>query len=412
MTGISCPVCGRPQSAEGHGGDRTCSCAEPRRPGGPGPRDAPGAFDPLRIRPYVTLGAPRGAWPAGSPPAPEEPDPATDPAHPVPPYDRGPQAQHPEAPLPTGPTYAPGGPPDHGPGPSGEHGELGAAYPPAPPGPYAPDAYGHAPGTPDAYGTPPPAYGTGPGPGEGETGAGVYAAGPGDYDTQELPPLVGQAPDAPNRAPVPRRRRRGAVIVAAAAIAVAGTAAYASGLLQGDEERDRVSMPDRDTAQPSLDVAPDLPSASVPPDASPSASASATASPTATASPSASPTATASPSASPSASATRSVPVTTAPPAPPSTARPTVQATGSVQEPEAPNGTLRPGDTGAAVVELQVRLQRVWLYPPDWEADGVYDQQVEYAVKVYQWDNGLTKDGLGVYGPRTRRALEAETGQL
>ncbi|MEV2209802.1 peptidoglycan-binding domain-containing protein [Streptomyces sp. NPDC047970] len=82
------------------------------------------------------------------------------------------------------------------------------------------------------------------------------------------------------------------------------------------------------------------------------------------------------------------------------------------QEPETPKGTLRLGDTGAAVVELQVRLQRVWLYPRDWEADGVYDQQVEYAVKVYQWDRGLTKDGLGVYGPRTRRALEAETGRL
>ncbi|MCQ6553607.1 peptidoglycan-binding protein [Streptomyces sp. C10-9-1] len=337
------------------------------------------------------------------------PGPATDPGRPTPPYGRGPQAQHPEAPLPTGPAYAPGGTPAHGPGPSGEH---GAPHAPAPPGPYAPDTYGHTPGGPGAYGTALPAYGARGGPGEDAAGAGVYADGPGDFDTQELPPLVGPAPGGRSRAAAPRRRRRGAVMAAAAAIAVAGTAAYASGLFQGSEERDRVSMPDRDTAQPSLDVAPDLPSASVPPDISPSASPSATSSASASATSSASATAPASPSLSPSASATRSVPVAGTPSAPPSTARPTVQATGSVQEPEAPNGTLRLGDTGAAVVELQVRLQRVWLYPRDWEADGVYDQQVEYAVKVYQWDNGLTKDGLGVYGPRTRRALEAETGQL
>ncbi|MEV2206077.1 hypothetical protein AB0E16_11565, partial [Streptomyces sp. NPDC047970] len=175
----------------------------------------------MRIRPYVTLGAPRGAWPAGSPPEPEEPGPATDPAHPVPPYDRGPQPRHREAPHPTGPSYAPGGAPVHGPGPSGEHGEPGAANPPAPPGPYAPDVYGQAPGTPDAYGHPPgtpdaygtplpaygtplPAYGTGGGPGEAGEDAGVYAVGPGDFDTRELPPLVGPAPGSPSGAPAPR----------------------------------------------------------------------------------------------------------------------------------------------------------------------------------------------------------------
>ncbi|MGW7289715.1 peptidoglycan-binding domain-containing protein [Streptomyces sp. NPDC054847] len=71
-------------------------------------------------------------------------------------------------------------------------------------------------------------------------------------------------------------------------------------------------------------------------------------------------------------------------------------------------GTLRRGDSGAAVVDLQKRLRQLWLYPYD-DADGRFDEDVEQAVKVYQWDRGIQGDPLGVYGPHTRRALEAET---
>ncbi|MEW2632539.1 peptidoglycan-binding domain-containing protein [Streptomyces sp. NPDC048389] len=60
------------------------------------------------------------------------------------------------------------------------------------------------------------------------------------------------------------------------------------------------------------------------------------------------------------------------------------------------------------MTELQLRLRQLWLYPYD-EADGRFDEDVEQAVKVYQWDRGIDRDPLGVYGPHTRRSLEAET---
>jgi peptidoglycan hydrolase-like protein with peptidoglycan-binding domain len=60
------------------------------------------------------------------------------------------------------------------------------------------------------------------------------------------------------------------------------------------------------------------------------------------------------------------------------------------------------------VTELQQRLRQLWLYPEE-EADGRFDEDVEQAVKVYQWDRGIDRDPLGVYGPHTRRSLEAET---
>lgn len=70
-------------------------------------------------------------------------------------------------------------------------------------------------------------------------------------------------------------------------------------------------------------------------------------------------------------------------------------------------GSLRPGDRGPEVAELQHRLKEVWLYvgPPD----GNYDDQVRSAVAVYQSYKAIQGDPTGVYGPNTRRALEAET---
>ncbi|WP_267244313.1 peptidoglycan-binding domain-containing protein [Streptomyces sp. PR69] len=57
--------------------------------------------------------------------------------------------------------------------------------------------------------------------------------------------------------------------------------------------------------------------------------------------------------------------------------------------------------------ELQLRLKQVGLFHgrPDGECDG----DVESAVRFYQWDRDVAGDPEGVYGPRTRRALEAET---
>ncbi|MDV9202885.1 peptidoglycan-binding domain-containing protein, partial [Streptomyces sp. Wh19] len=68
---------------------------------------------------------------------------------------------------------------------------------------------------------------------------------------------------------------------------------------------------------------------------------------------------------------------------------------------------LRPGDQGPAVAELQRRLEEIWLYRG--RDDGDYSNQVEHAVSVYQSYKAIEGDPPGVYGPETRRALEAET---
>lgn len=197
----------------------------------------------------------------------------------------------------------------------------------------------------------------------------------------------------------PRRRKPlAAVAVGAAVAAVVGTAAFASGLFGGDEP-DEEALPEITTSVPD---ATDEPAASV--SASPSASASPTPSHSVSASPSAS--ASSSPSASPSASASPSSTASTAPPpsasasASPSTApaAPPVQATG---------GTLRRGDQGPEVAELQRRLQEKWIYlGPD---DAHYTDRVERAVREFQRWVSVSTDPPGVYGPETRRALEAET---
>lgn len=54
--------------------------------------------------------------------------------------------------------------------------------------------------------------------------------------------------------------------------------------------------------------------------------------------------------------------------------------------------TLRPGDEGDAVADLQTRLQALNLY--DGEISGVYDDQTIQAVKRFQKENGLTPDGV------------------
>ncbi|MFF3287265.1 peptidoglycan-binding protein [Streptomyces sp. NPDC003023] len=257
--------------------------------------------------------------------------------------------------------------------------------------------WSHGPGPYEAVqdhrsGTHPPAAGPGPLPDavamHHEEEAAFYVAGPGAGDAE-----------AERRAR--RRRAFAGIVVGAAAVAVAGTAALAGGLFAGDDTQDRALPPDTRSSAPSASVEPDAPSGSV----STGVSASASASPSASvsASPSSSP--------SPSRSAPRTSPSAGDAPAAPSAPPPsTARATGTVSEapPQNNGGTLRRGDSGPAVTELQQRLRQLWLYPYD-EADGRFDEDVEQAVKVYQWDRGIERDPLGVYGPHTRRALEAET---
>lgn len=199
----------------------------------------------------------------------------------------------------------------------------------------------------------------------------------------------------------PRRRRPfGALAVGAAVAAVVGTAAFAGGLFGGDDSTDEAlpeattSVPDTED-EPAASVAPSPSASTAPPrtqspSATPSASPSVSASPTKSRKPS--PTATASTSASPKAS-TSPAPDGDAP-----SAAPPAGLTG---------GSLRPGDRGPEVAGLQNRLKEVWLYAGPY--DGNYNDQVRSAVAVYQSYKAIQGDPTGVYGPNTRRALEAET---
>jgi murein L,D-transpeptidase YcbB/YkuD len=181
-------------------------------------------------------------------------------------------------------------------------------------------------------------------------------------------------------------------------VTVVAAAGFASGLLAYD-------TPVRDRALPE-DVRASVPEAS---SASPSTSASSTApapvsAPVAPApSHSASPSPSASESsASPSRSATPTGTTTTAS----ATASPTPTHAGSGER-RVP--TLRLGDKGPEVTELQLRLRQLALYTGD--DDGRYDDRVEEAVRRYQWARGITADEQGVYGGATRASLESETAE-
>ncbi|MEV7114066.1 peptidoglycan-binding domain-containing protein [Streptomyces anulatus] len=201
----------------------------------------------------------------------------------------------------------------------------------------------------------------------------------------------------------PRRRRPfGALAVGAAVAAVVGTAAFAGGLFGGDDSTDE-ALPEATTSAPDTE---DEPAASVAPSPSTSATPPRTQSPSAT--PSASPSASASPTKS-----REPAPTATASASPKASASPTAEdGTPTAAPPADPppglaGSSLRPGDRGPEVAELQSRLKEVWLYSGP--SDGNYNDQVRSAVAVYQSYKAIQGDPTGVYGPNTRRALEAET---
>jgi peptidoglycan hydrolase-like protein with peptidoglycan-binding domain len=68
---------------------------------------------------------------------------------------------------------------------------------------------------------------------------------------------------------------------------------------------------------------------------------------------------------------------------------------------------LRRGDRGPEVTELQQRLRQINLYRDD--IDGVFDREVEDALRTFQWWRGIQSEELGTYGARTREQLERET---
>ncbi|MFD3970543.1 peptidoglycan-binding protein [Streptomyces cyaneofuscatus] len=364
MTGHACPECGRRTAGEPGTEHRVpCRCGadtgatpltgDELRAARSAEMAAAEDFDPLRIRPYVTLG---------------------------------------EASAGDGPGAGDGDPGEAGAGGSAEAGAGGAGQ----------GAGG------DAATTMPLHLGMGPGGGRG-TGMGMGTRpGPGAGPAIGPKQAFSTAPATPD--PVQPRRRRpfAALAVGAAVAAVVGTAAFAGGLFDRDGSQEE-ALPEATTSAP--DTADEPAAASVAPSPSPSAAPSRTASASPT--PSAS-TASPSPSASPSESAAPSP--TASASATPSPEAPSASATGDAPPPSAAPpaelapSSLRHGDQGPQVAVLQNRLAEVWLYHGD--ADGNFDDRVENAVRIYQSYKAIQGDPAGVYGPETRRALEAETTGL
>ena len=192
------------------------------------------------------------------------------------------------------------------------------------------------------------------------------------------------------------RRRRFALVGAGATAAVVAAAGFASGLFSYDApsresaapDDIRASVPDTTLDEPS-------PSVSESPNQSPSAS------PTLSSSASATPSPTKS-----TASPTPPRPTTTT--GAPSTGAPTPTATQPSTPPEkAEPVTLRRGDEGPEVTELQQRLQQVALFTGT--PDGDYDNKTENAVRNYQLTRNINNEDTGTYDNPTRTRLESET---
>jgi len=196
--------------------------------------------------------------------------------------------------------------------------------------------------------------------------------------------------------PITLRRRRALPAVLPAVLLTAGAAMAAASVLIGTDAlsggpRTRAAAPDHGTASP--DVA--LPTRGTP---TPSGATS----PTAPRSPS--PDAT-----TPGATVRHHRTPAPRPPAP-------TRASGSVSDSPATHGpsapptgpiVLREGAGGPEVVELQERLRQLAVYPgPE---DGRYDADVRDAVARYQRTYAVAGDPDGVYGAPTRASLESRT---
>ncbi|MCX4980644.1 peptidoglycan-binding protein [Streptomyces sp. NBC_00572] len=395
MTGHVCPECGVQRPG--------CACAQAELA-------AAEDFDPLRIRPYVTLDAAGDGGGARGPGAYATDDPYASPGA----YgtDDPPTAQLAAIREDGGPVGGPGVPHEGpagdrrygGPG-DGRYGEPGRdAVTVQEPG------AGAGAGT---YGT--EAYGTEILPGASHPGG----------DPSETMPLrlhgVGDIPPPPGHERGHGRgqgRRRGMVVAAVAAVAVAGTAALAAAVLgSGDDPVDRAAVPEVTTSASlnlAVSEAPSPSSSSESPEpTSPSPTPRRTsASPSAT--PSASRTTT-TPSASANTTGAAPPPAATASPTPATASPTTAPATTSPPTGSPGNGeeepeTLSFGSSGHEVRELQRRLTDVGVY--EGRINGRYDDEVWEAVSLYQSYMYIQDDPEGVYGPNTREVLERYTPHI
>ncbi|WP_406057945.1 peptidoglycan-binding protein [Streptomyces sp. NBC_01077] len=408
MTGHVCPECGVERPG--------CACARAELA-------AAEDFDPLRIRPYVTLDATEGGADGG----------AGGPGS----YDAGRAGAYS---VDSPDSYGAGSPGSHGAGSPGSHGAHADDPPTAPlaairldggPGDGGPGGAPHG-GPSGGQGGAPyegPSGGQGGAPYEGPGGDAVsYAAEafpaqphPGGDPSETMPLLLRGVGDIP---PPPghdrgqgRGRRRGVMIAAVAAVAVAGTAALAAAVLGGgDEPDDRAAVPEVTTSAslnlavseaPSPSSESPEPTSSSPTPRETSSAPSVTPSPTGT---TASPSASASTTgvAAPPAASSSSAPATSSPPTTkPSTTPPPTESPGEGEE-EAQ--TLSVGSSGHEVRELQRRLTDVGVY--DGHVNGRYDDEVWEAVSLYQSYMYIQGDPDGVYGPNTREVLERYTPHI
>ncbi|MFD9791234.1 peptidoglycan-binding protein [Streptomyces sp. NPDC059070] len=417
MRAQACPECGASRHDDGRPGcrcaERAAEAARTRRPA----RAAAPDFDPLRLRPYVTLENLTDA--TGDPSM-------TMPLRPVPPPPAGGTGQPPAgaAPQPPAaydadattllppirPAHGSAGLPPAGPAP-------GAA--PHPPGAYDTDAttllppvrpaHAGAPQPPvdaDATSVPPRLGGPSAGAAAGradvtaplpafpaEEGSGAYT-GPGHGDG----PVVGSGAPGPRGRTAARRRRPLLVAVAALVVGGVATAAFAGGGLFGGGGGTDDALPSTtvstvpdDGPTTSAAPSPTAPKPSRTPRTSPSPHRS-------------SPSPSRSPKPSPSASRRPAAP---APGPTPSQVTGTVGTTTAPARPPATAPVLRRGDDGPEVADLQARLASLTIY--DGSVDGHFGSRTERAVRTYQSYMGLESDPPGVYGPETRRALEAQT---
>ncbi|MDQ0959710.1 hypothetical protein QFZ66_003588 [Streptomyces sp. B4I13] len=373
-----CPLCGAPRAADGA---PACVCARLASDAHRSARTAAAAaaedFDPVRIRPFVVIDAgrdpqvdarPEGAATTGPAPAREHGEPPS--------AEEADGAQ--EADEADG--FAWGEP---------ESGELGSGEPgsgePGSGGPRSggrasdarasgePESSGRASGEAESS-----EYTSGGRVSAGYEGAGDLAAGPGG----------GASRPGRRRSPV-------RLLVLAALLATAVTAAVLAGFLLYDG-------PTRDGALPEGVRAP------VPDVTSGGVTTAGRGSPRASRTPP-SPTASDSPG---TPSPTPARPTRSAAPPPAPAPAPSRGATGTPSPGPRPSASappvLRLGDTGPEVAELQARLRRIGYQAG--RAEGVYDIDVENAVRSYQLTRAVVQDESGVYGVATRTTLEAETG--
>ncbi|MFG3119348.1 peptidoglycan-binding protein [Streptomyces sp. NPDC048197] len=210
------------------------------------------------------------------------------------------------------------------------------------------------------------------------------------------PPPAPPSPALPPPARPPHRRRALPAVLVAAGAAVAATAVLISTDALSDGKQDRAAPPDRGSVAPT---------AAFPTGGAPSATRNGTPAPP---SPHRSPSSGATGIATPKATVRLSR--TAAPPPAPTRASGSVTDSPGGDDPStAPTGpiVLREGSSGPEVTELQGRLRQLALYPG--AGDGRYDADVRDAVSRYQRAYRVTGDPDGVYGPRTRQSLEART---